>query len=147
MRRICRISSLHQPRMEIWNRRVQKGTMQFSPQLNSSSRFVSLLALFLDVEIEPGWVCGIVESNTGRSNPRPASGSNQAGPSVSHRHLDSTFSLFEFLFEGKVQKFVLWVHWQQKLNVKNASFPVSRFGSWIRQMLRHCCWWSVQRSP
>ena len=147
MRRICRISPLPPAQNGDLKSKGTKGTLQFSPQLNSSSRFVSLLALFLDVEIEPGWVCGIVESNTGRSNPRPASGSNQAGPSVSHRHLDSTFSLFEFLFEGKVQNLFFWIHWQHKLNVKNASFLVSRFGSWIRQMLRHCCWWSVQRSP
>ena len=54
--------------------------------------------------------CGVVESDTGRSNPRPPSGSNQAGPSVPHRHLNSTFSLFEFLFEGKVQNFGFSVH-------------------------------------
>jgi len=67
---------------------------------------VSLLALFLNVEIEPGWVCEVVGPDTGRSNPRPASGSNQAGPGVPYRHLDSAFSLFEFLFEGKVQNLV-----------------------------------------
>ena len=70
-----------------------KCTLQFSPQLNSSSRFVSLLALLEIVEIKPGWVCGVVSSVTGRSNPRPASGSNQAGPSVPHRHLDSILIL------------------------------------------------------
>ena len=54
------------------------------------------------LEIEPGWVCEVVGPDTGRSNPRPASGSNQAGPGVPYRHLDSAFRFPRLVTGGHI---------------------------------------------